>query len=220
MNLEEAIAQFRVDADDLVEAYLASDVQVTAWLAEAQEEAAIRANLLFESSNTSICDIAVTAGTMGYSLSQSVAFITYADFTPTGSTTTTVLSLKDRLAMDRDYPGWRQLTEEPKYLVVDQTSVQLGCKPVADGTLHIECYRLPITTLADTEEFEIGSQHHRHLIQWALHKHYSRPDAEIHDPQRADKALAEFTRVFGNRPDADMRRGFMANAPAHNQAYW
>ena len=42
MNLEEAIAQFRVDADDLVEAYLASDVQVTAWLAEAQEEAAIR----------------------------------------------------------------------------------------------------------------------------------------------------------------------------------
>ena len=25
-----------------------------------------------------------------------------------------------------DYPGWRQLTEEPKYLVVDQTSVQLG----------------------------------------------------------------------------------------------
>jgi len=220
MTLDEAIAAFRVDADDLVVPYLSTNDQVTAWMAEAQEEAAIRANLLFESSNTSICDIAVTAGTMAYTLSQSVAFITYAQFTPTGSDTATVLGLTDRFAMDRDRPGWRQLTDEPKYLVVDQTSVQLGCKPSTDGTLHIECYRLPITTLADTEEFEIGSQHHRHLIQWALHKHYSRPDAEIHDPQRADKALAEFTRVFGIRPDSDLRRGHYANTPAHNQAIW
>lgn len=220
MNLEEAIAQFRVDADDLVEAYLASDVQVTAWLAEAQEEAAIRANLLFESSNTNICDIAVTAGTMAYTLSQSVAFITYAQFTPTGSDTATVLGLTDRFAMDRDRPGWRQLTDQPQYLVIDQTSVQLGCKPSTDGTLHIECYRLPTTTLADTEEFEIGSQHHRHLVQWALYKCYSRPQADIHDPKRADKALAEFTRQFGNRPDAGMRRGFLSNTPAHNQVYW
>lgn len=219
MTLEEAIAAFRVDADDLVSPYLSSDEQVAGWFGEAQEEAAIRANLLFDSTSA-FCDIDVTAGTASYALSPYVACVTYADFTADGSTTAEVLTMTDRFAMDRDNPGWRAQTDTPRYLIVDQTSVQLACKPTANGTLHIECYRLPITVLADTEAFEIGAQHHRHLVQWALYKCYSRPQADIHDPRRAQTALAEFTRQFGNRPDAGMRRGFLSNTPAHNQVYW
>ena len=122
MNLEEAIAAFRVDADDLVAPYLSSDAQVASWLGEAQEEAAIRANLIFEASNATLCDIAVTAGTANYTLSQYVACVTYAQFTPTGSDTAQVLTVTDRFAMDRDYPGWRALTDTPRFLVVDQTT--------------------------------------------------------------------------------------------------
>lgn len=220
MTLEEAIAAFRVDADDLVAPYLSTDEQVTAWLAEAQDEAAVRANLLFESADADICEIAVSAGVMTYPLQASVATVTYAEFTPDGSTEASEVTITDRVAMDRDYPGWRAKTDTPRFVIVDSTTMQLGCKPSTAGTLRIECYRLPITTLADTEAFEISAAHHRHLIQWALHKCYSRPDSEVHDPGRADKALAEFTRVFGIRPDADLRRGYYANTPAHNQVYW
>lgn len=220
MTLEETIAAFRVDTDDLVAPYMSSDPQVTAWLAEAQDEAAVRANLLFEASNTDMCEIAIQAGVMTYPLHQAVVAVTYAEFTPTGSTQTSEVALTDRFAMDRDFPGWRAKTDTPTKMIVDQTSLQLGCKPSAAGTLRLECYRLPITILADTEQFEIGAAHHRHLIQWAIHKCYSRPDADAHDPNRADKALAEFTRVFGIRPDASLRREHYANAPGHNQAFW
>lgn len=220
MTLDEAIAAFRVDTDDLVAPYLSTNDQVTAWLAEAQDEAAVRANLLFEASDPDICEIAVTAGVMTYPLQQAVATVTYAEFTPTGSTEAVKVDLTDRKAMDRDFPGWRAVTDTPRKMIVDSTTVQIGCKPSTDGLLRIECYRLPITTLADTEEFEVAAVHHRHLIQWAIHKCYSRPDADAHDPNRAEKALAEFTRVFGIRPDSDLRRGHYANAPAHNQAFW
>lgn len=37
---------------------------------------------------------------------------------------------------------------------------------------------------------------------------------------KADKALAEFTRVFGLRPDADYRRFTQANRPNCNKAVW
>lgn len=220
MTLEEAIAAFRVDTDDLEAPYLSSDAQVTAWLAEAQDEAAVRANLLFEAANAAMCEIAITAGVMTYPLHKAIAAVTYAEFTPTGTTDTQEVKLNDRFAMDRDYPGWRTKTDRPYLMIVDQTSMQMGCKPSTDGTLRLECYRLPTTSLEDSEQFEIAAAHHRHLIQWALHKCYSRPDAEVHDAGRADKALMEFTRVFGIRPDAELRRNFYSNTPQHNQAYW
>jgi len=220
MTLEEAIAAFRVDTHDLAAPYLSSDAEVTAWLAEAQDEAAVRANLLFEASNAAMCEIAIQAGVMTYPLHSAVVTVTYAEFTPTGSTQAQDIDLTDRVAMDRDYPGWRAKTDTPSRMIVDQTTVQMGCKPSTAGTLRMECYRLPLTSLVDTEQFEIGAAHHRHLIQWALHKCYSRPDAEIHDAGRADKALMEFTRVFGIRPDAELRRNFYSNTPQHNQAYW
>ena len=42
----------------------------------------------------------------------------------------------------------------------------------------------------------------------------------MHDPGRADKALMEFTKVFGIRPDADYRKATQANRPQGNKACW
>ncbi|MGB4825443.1 MAG: hypothetical protein WBP82_11155 [Leuconostoc mesenteroides] len=53
-----------------------------------------------------------------------------------------------------------------------------------------------------------------------MHKNYAIPDSETHDVGRSDKALAEFTRVFGLRPDADYRRATQANRQPHNKAVW
>ena len=222
MNLEELISQFRTDSDDKELPYLSSDADVILWLNEATEEAAIRARLLRDVSNPAVCVINVTAPTRAYVLHNAVIDITRAAFTPTGSSTEYVLDITDQVEQDRNFSDWRSRVDVPRQIIQDDTTIQLGCIPSTDGVLNIECYRLPLKNIEDTstESPEIGRIHHRHLVQWALHRCFSRPDAEIQDPGRADTALAEFTRVFGIRPDAGYRRESQANRPLFNKAVW
>ena len=222
MTLEELIKQFRVDANDAVAPYLASDEVVTAWLNEAEHEAVIRARLISDVSTPEVCSIAITAPTTVYALHQSILDITRAAFTPTGSTTEYCVSVVDRVEQDRMYPGWRKITDIPRQMIQTDTHIQLGRIPSVDGVLDIEVNRLPLVKIEDspTESPSIGTIHHRHLVQWALHKNYAIPDSETHDVGRSEKALAEFTRVFGLRPDADYRRATQANRQPHNKAVW
>ncbi len=221
MTLAELIAQFRTDTDDLQSGNLSSSDNITLWLNEAEEEAAIRAKLIHESVNVGVCSIAITAGINVYPLHATVLDITRADFTPIGSTEALNLTLCDRIEQDRMRPDWRNTTDVPKEVIQTDISIRMGCIPSVGGTLKIECYRTPLTAMAqDTETPEIGRVHHRHLVQWALHRCYSRPDSEIHDPGRSALALAEFTRFFGIRPDADVRRSFSQNRPMFNKAVW
>ena len=221
MTLAELIAKYRVDADDTAIPPLASDELVTDWLNEAEEEAAIRASLIHESSNTAITEISVSAGTSVYPLHETVLDITRADFTETGSSEVIHMTLTDRVEQDRNFPEWRTTTDTPTELIQMDKSIRMGCIPETAGTLTIECYRIPRKPMAsESDKPEIARIHHRHLIQWALHKNYSRPDTEVYDPNRADRALAEFTRVFGIRPDADVRRSSQANRPLYNKAVW
>ena len=222
MDRLELIAQFRSDTFDLQTPYLSSDADITAWLNEAEQEACIRARLIHDDSTPAVCSIAVTARTASYPLHASVIEVTRATFTPTGSSTTFVLYLTDRVELDRCYSDWRTREEEPRQAIIDDTKIRLGCLPNTDGTLALECYRLPLENIEDsaTESPEIARIHHRHLIQWALHRCYSRPDAEVFDAGKSATALAEFTRVFGLRPDADYRRFTQANRPNCNKAVW
>ena len=222
MDLPALIAQVRVDTDDLTPDYFSTDANITAWLNEAEQEACIRSLLIHDTSTASVCNIAVTAGTSVYSLHPSIIAITRAGFTPAGSGTEQVLYLTDITELDRIYPAWRKYSELPKYAIQNDTTLQLASKPSTDGTLALECHRLPLLNIEDqpTESPEIGRIHHRHLVQWVLHRAYSRPDAEIFNPNKAATALAEFTRVFGLRPDATTRRSSQANRPHRNRAIW
>lgn len=222
MTLAELIAQFRVDTNDLAAGQLSSDANITAWLNEAEEEAAIRAQLIHDVSTAAVCSIAVTAPTSVYTLHAAILDITRAVFTPTGSSTQYELYLTDRIEQDRTHPDWRTLVDIPHEAIQTDTTLQLGCIPSTSGTISLEAHRLPLLPIEDrsSESPEIGRVHHRHLVQWALHRCYSRPDAEIYDPGRAAKAEAEFTRVFGLRPDASYQRNSQANRPLFNKAIW
>lgn len=222
MELAEFIAQVRVDTDDLTPAYFSTDANITSWVNEAEQEACIRKLLIHDTSTPAVCNIAVTAGTGVYPLHTSIIAITRAAFTPTGSDTEQVLTLTDIDELDRIYPYWRKYSELPLYAIQNDTTIQLASKPSTDGALVLECHRLPLLNIEDqpTESPEIGRIHHRHLVQWVLHRAYSRPDAEIFNPNKAATALAEFERVFGLRPDATARRNNQANRPHVNKPVW
>lgn len=222
MTLEDLIAQFRVDADDTVpNPYLWTDAWVTGWLNEAQAEAAIRGRLLYESINPVVCAIPVLAGTAVYLLHKSLYEINHLRFAPTGATRSERIGLISRGELDRLRPDWRDQTDNRiEFAIQDDTRLQLVSTPAQTGTLYVEGWRLPLAALTDdADKPEINEAHHRHLVQWALHRAFSKPDGETVDPERAKRAEFEFTRYFGQRPDAGLRREAQADRPQHNQAW-
>ena len=221
MNLEQLTAQFRVDADDLTEPYFWNAEWIAAWLTEAQAEAAIRGRLLYEAANPDVCTVAVTAGAATYPLHKSLYELVHLRFQATGAATSSVLSIKAREELDRIRPGWRDETGTPRHAIQDDTRITLVPRPELAGTLHIEGYRVPLKPLEnDTDKPEIHEAHHRHLVHWALHRAFSKPDSETIDPQRAAAAEAAFTRYFGPSPDADLRRSTRHDEVQTNKAFW
>lgn len=207
MNLEQLIASFRVDADDLKESYLFKDEWIAAWLSEAQAEAAIRGRLILEDSNPAVCQIAVTAGQASYELHRSIYEIADLRFVPAGQPKSVPLALVTREWLDDKRPGWRDCAGTPQFAIQTDRRIRLVGVPDADGMLRLEAYRAPLKALEnDTDKPELNEAHHRHLVQWALHRAFSRPDSEAIDPQRADRAMAAFTGYFGLPPDSDLRR--------------
>lgn len=207
MNLEQLIASFRVDADDLEEPHLFKDEWIAAWLSEAQAEAAIRGRLILEDANPAVCQIAVTAGQASYELHRSIYEIADLRFVPAGQPKSVPLALVTREWLDDKRPGWRDCAGTPQFAIQTDRRIRLVGAPDADGMLHLEAYRAPLKALEnDTDKPELAEAHHRHLVQWALHRAFSRPDSETIDPQRADRALAAFTSYFGLAPDSDLRR--------------
>ena len=207
MNLEQLIASFRVDADDLEEPHLFKDEWIAAWLSEAQAEAAIRGRLILEDANPAVCQIAVTAGQASYELHRSIYEIADLRFVPAGQLKSVPLALVSREWLDDKRPGWRDCAGTPQFAIQTDQRLRLVGVPDADGMLRLEAYRAPLKALEnDTDKPELNEAHHRHLVQWALHRAFSRPDSETIDPQRADRAMAAFTGYFGLPPDSDLRR--------------
>lgn len=220
MNLRALIDSFRGDADDLLKPYLWGDTLVTGYFNEAEEEACIRARLLFEKTDASMCRIGVIAGTSTYAVHESVIDIVYATLTD-GAGTIYELGFTDRIEMDRARPGWRAETTRPTALIHYDNHLELNCIVDADYTMALEVNRLPLQLMASmTDTPEINRKHHLKLVQWALHRAYSKPDAETLNLDKAARAEQEFTRIFGPRPSADLRKKQQANRLHRNKAVW
>ena len=221
MNLEGLIAQFRVDSDDAVAPFLWGDEALAAWFTEAADEAALRGRLLHESSDPAVCQIAVTVGRTSYPLHEALYEIDYLSFKPTGATVRQVVTFKSREELDRIEPDWREKGGEVRYALQGDTSIRLALTPETAGTLYLEGFRLPLDPLAnDGDEPEIHRSHHVKLVHWALHRAFSKPDAETVDPTRAAAAEKAFTAYFGLRPDSDLRRAARHDVEHHNTAFW
>ena len=221
MNLEQLIAQFRVDATDLKTPYLFEDEWVAGWLTEAVAEAAIRGRLIMEAANPLVCQIAVVADTAVYPLHQALFEIVNLRFKATGATRSDEVRLKTREELSRICPDWRDRDDRIEYAIQDDTRIQLVGMPKVAGVLYIEGYRVPLKALVnDTDKPEINYSHHHHLVHWALHRAYGRTDPDVFDPERAAGAEAKFTAYFGERPDSDLRRSTRHDEVQTNKVFW
>ena len=219
MRLDDLIRQFRVRANDVVEPHLFADQDVIDWLNDAEEQACVRARLIREDELESVCRIALTPGTHTYALNPLVYEIISLWIKPASGRKRPV-TLRSREWLNHHLPEWRDFTRPAEITIQDDTTVRIvGAVEVGD-TLELECYRLPLRPMAnDTDKPEIHQAHHQHLIDWALHRAFSVPDAEAFDPNRAALAEQAFTRYFGPLPDSDMRRITRHDVVHHNTVY-
>ena len=208
MQLSQLIQRFRNLANDKVEPYFIEDESIIDWLNDAVHEACIRGRLLHESENDAVCKIEVLSGTARYLLHVSLYEISRIWFEPSHGVAGSYIALMSAESLDRHYyENWKALTGFPRFAIQDDTSIRLIPKPSIAGELQLEGYRVPMHLMqSDSDVPEINPIHHVHLIQWALHKAFSVPDAEFFDADRSAMAEHEFSSYFGDRPDSDVRR--------------
>lgn len=207
MELSQIEAAFRRQADDLVEPFLVSSEDVALYASEAEREACVRAKLLFDSTTTEVVEYPVSANQGVIDLHAAVDVITSARFLSGSGGRWRELELTglDWVEEQCDWQGRR--SSKPSHLVHLRKQVRIWPTPSMAGTLRLDVYRLPLLPMEDPDdEPEIDEEHHEGLVNWMLHKAFSRPDAELFDLQRAANSLGMFIEQFGERDTAEVRR--------------
>lgn len=214
MTVDSLIKEIRSRIDDRADPPLFSDDDLIEWLAQAEAEAAERADLLPGS-----VSLSVSAGNHSVTISPFIRRIEYAELR--GDDIGYVLAQRSEKQLDLSINGWRTRTQLPREFVHRQDgSLRLSAIPDRDYTLYLDYYAVPEDRIADLSDAPtINEEHHLPLIHWVLHIAFLRPDAETFDPAKSAMAEAEFTRYFGRKLSADHRRKARANMPHANRTH-
>ena len=206
MNLSEMIIAAQNQADEIIDKpdLLWSLAEWTEYANDAENEACIRANLLIDKTS-SLASIAVVSGTATYSIDEKILLIKRAKLL----SGTEPLVKTSRRVLDATYPNWEAETGTVRSWLPDDTNkITLYKSPVADSTLSLMISRLPLAAMLLAEKLivspEIDSQYHLGMIDWMLHRAYSKQDTQTLDLGKAKEHLARFTKRFGERPSASI----------------
>lgn len=201
MTLEELIEKFRERTGDDTVPYRTSDAECTDYLNDGQNEACRRARLIMDSTTPEICQITLAAGEATYALDSRVLVIRRAKL----SGRSLALVRKSHKDLDRQAPDWQDETGEPRAYVpdMDDRSFRPYPTPEEAGTVTLTVARLPLDPMEQAQdEPEIRVHLHEALLDWAMHRHFSKPDPDIHDEKRATYHEARFEREFGAKSSA------------------
>jgi hypothetical protein len=216
MNLGQLKATARSRADDQQTNYLWSDEEWTEYANDAQNQACRRARLIIDSTTTAITQLSMASGDVTASLDERILFIKRAKVSSVSNPLGRA-SFKD---LDERLPGWEDATGIPQAYVPDMDTDKFRPYPTPDSaiTVNLTVVRLPLEDMAnDTDEPEINKRYHLHLVDWMLHRAYSKQDSETVDMAKANKYLATFEAQFGKESTANeenwinREHGFMEN---------
>jgi len=214
MTLAQMMAVFNSEERNNITPPLWESTDIKRWFNEAEQEAAVRGNLIFDTDSATLAadatSVALDAGI--YDVER--VFLSVSGGTPFEITPT------DRREQDRISSNWRTTTGQPTQFIHDDTRLVFNRIADAAYTVSIEGFRLPAADMvADADTPEIARIHHSKLIEWVRYRAYSIPDNDRQDNQKAATALAVFTDYFGPRPPANESRARNANRP-HRVKAW
>jgi hypothetical protein len=198
MTLDDIIESFREYADDLAAPYLWSDCVVEIYADQAEKEACERRPLLTSSTDTDMCQIAVTSGTDLYTKHAAVREVYYAKFTETTSGDEHKLRITNIDELTFTDPDWEDLETDPCYLILDDTTVQIVPSPTVDGTLEMSISYVPKIVMSTKGSPTIHDAHHYNLVYWMLHLGFEKRDADTFNANKALDYSNRFANYFGD----------------------
>ena len=195
MTTDDLIQSFRDYADDLSDPPLWSDVLVNSYADQAEIEACNRRPLLTSSTDTALCVIDVVTGTSKYVKHVAVREVYYAKLT----TPTEVFRLRITNIDELNFlePNWEDLLDVPKYLLLDDSTVEIVPTPTENGVLEISVSHVPIINMSVSGNPTINEAHHYNLVYWMLHLGYEKHDADTFNAKKSLDYYTRFANYFG-----------------------
>lgn len=222
MDVAALIARFRVLAGDKRTPPLWADETVVDWLNEAEREACIRAHLLEDDTTAAIVNITVVPGQFAYRLHPLVQdvkrlriYYPAIDDAPAcfhkidlGDEETDIRAKWDECPNADGRPCFYAVFGDGdentgRTLILDK----VPSAPATTLQMVVDRFPLqPMDAASGSDTPEIHPNHHPHLLHWALHVAYQVRDIEGSAKDRVDVHEQRFINVFGERPDANVRR--------------
>ena len=222
MVVSKLITSFRRDAGDATAPYFFTDEEIIDWLNEAEDEACERARLIFDGTNQAICKLQFNPGSRVARLHSSILEIVDIKWVTADTGSTQTLRLTSRMHEETSGAFGRNSSDTglPALALHDEGMLSLWPVPNVSGYVWLQCYRRPIAQMSQScNSPEIQEQHHKYLVQYALHRAFEVPDAETFDQTRSEKALRIFERRFGLGSMATVARRSRADQPRVNPAF-
>lgn len=197
MNAGELIASYRDESHDKATPPFIKDDRLIQFANEGEREACRRAHLLIDSS-ADFCVVSVSANEPLVEIDPRIINIRRAKLSISAYSLTPIRAEE----MDRVNPGWEKHVGTPTTYVTNYQTNAIRLYPVqqlaADLTMTVS--RLPNRSMEnDSDEPEIREEYHPALVQWMLYRSYATQDADLFDPNKSARALAEFEKEFGKK---------------------
>lgn len=203
MNLVELRSETRRRLDDRALPTLWSDLEIDGWINEAEREAAERARLIHDETTPRVARINARIGVGRYELDPHVIAVDRV-YSPSRGY---VLARTTREKLDEGRGRWQTRTGSPCEFFERENYIRLVPSPIAVEVIELAVWRLPLRQMADDCHCpEIASRNHERLLDWVLHRAYSRKDSDTESPIEAANHEKAFEASFGIRRDSNVQR--------------
>lgn len=205
-TLSELRNELRLRLDDVADPQLWSDAELDAYINEAQNEAAIRALLIRDTTTADVVEIAMADADEWLDLHESILLIEYAYIThPVSGNKARITEMgEDELNSSDSVMASKGIPR--RFIHVGQ---QIRFYPIPNDSIDAQLVvrRLPLAAMIDGADApEIGKQHHFRMLDWAARCAYMKRDSDAYDSKRAVEHEQLFIKSFGEMQDANVRR--------------
>lgn len=190
MTSGELLDLFRVEMNDRTEPKLWSDEFIFGAIDDAQKQFTRLTDGIPDSTTPAVVELAVTTAGDTYALHPAILKIRSARRLDNGRPVA-VVNEEDMPTRNMFFDG---ITGTLQALVtgMDENSVRVWPMPREAADVRLSVFRLPLVDITDDQAFEIGVQHHRHLLMWAKHLAYGVQDAETFDKTKSQEFKDRF----------------------------
>lgn len=189
MDTGELLGLLRRELGDIAKPYLWSDEDLTYYLDDAQKMFARKTDGIPDATTPAVTQLAIVPGVEWYPLHPKVKKVRTATRRSDGRRME-VLTPETAERNGVRFNG----TQGPVRVIVqgfEDRKLRVWPTPTAADTIELAVFRLPLTSLTDTDP-EIQEEHHMHLLTWAKSRAYLKQDAETYDRRQAEDNEARF----------------------------